>query len=332
MSATPAPAAGPDAPPAALPTARPVPSLLVPHLGLLAVVIVWSAQATILKFGLRSVGPLGFTSLRFAIGGAVLLALGLATGERFRQRPPLRLLLPATVLGLVLNPLGFIIGVRLSTAVDVSVIMGLTPIAAAVLLLILARRPIPPRRLAGVVLGFAGLVAVVAATAHAGPSGSLALLGDLVALVSPICWAGYILVAARAARHSSAVVFLTWSTLLAEVVLLPLLLFEAAHQPERWLGAVPWLVLSGVVATGAGYAVYFWALPRVGVTETAVYMYIQPLLGALIGAFFLGEPFGPWQVGGAVAIIAAAYLGSWSRAGGKRRSVPAASRGPSAER
>ena len=314
MSAAPAPVADRETAVATAPAHRRAPSLLVPHLALLAVIVTWSAHATVMKIGLRYVGPLAFTSLRFVIGGAVLLGVGLATGERFTKRPPLRMLVAATAFGLVINPLGFTVGVRLSTAVDVSVIMGLTPIATAIILLVLARRRIPPRRLAGVLLGFAGLLAVVAATARGGPAASTALLGDLVALVSPICWAAYIVVAARAARASGAIFFLTWSMLLAQVVLLPLLLVEAAHQPEHWLQGLPWLMVSGVLATGAAYAIYFWALPRVGVTETAVYTYLQPLLGALMGAFFLGEPFGPWQIGGAIAIVAAAYLGSWSRA------------------
>ena len=285
---------------------------LLPHLALLGTIVVWSAHATVMKVGLRHIGPLAFTSFRFLAGGAVLLTVALVTRQPIWRRPPLRLLVPATAFGLVANPLGFTIGVRYSTAVDVSVIMGLTPVATAVLLFATARRPLPARRVAGIVLGFAGLVAVVAASAHRSGSGS-ALLGDLVALASPTCWAAYILVAARAARHSSAVVFLTWSMLLSQAVLLPLLVVESAARPEAWVPALPWLAFSAVLATGAGYAVYFWALRRVGITETAVYMYLQPLLGALMGALFLGEPFGPWQVGGALAIIAAAYLGSWSR-------------------
>lgn len=299
---------------AAAPAARARAGLLLPHLGLLTTMVVWAAHATVMKIALRSVGPLALSSARFAIGALALIAIGLASGQPLRRRPPLRLLLPATMFGLVLNPLGFTLGLHLSTAVDLSVIMGLAPIAAAGLLFAVARRPLPPRRLAGLVLGFAGLVLVVAATAHRDAGTGRALLGDLLGLIAPLSWAAYILIAARAARSSSAIVFMAWSMVLAQVVLLPLMLAEAGRQHEAWQAALPWLAASGVIATGAGYGVYFWALPRLGVAETAVYTYLQPLLGAAAGALFLGEALGPWQVAGAAAIVGAAYLGTWSRA------------------
>jgi O-acetylserine/cysteine efflux transporter len=285
-------------------------STLLPHLAMLATMVIWSGNAVSVKVGLEHVQAIPFTAARFAIGAAVLAGYTQITRQQLRRRPPLKLLIPAAITGVVINQLGFTYGVHLSTAVDISIIMGLGPLATALgLMLILRRRP-PARRLAGLAIGFAGVVAVVGASARGG-GGSL--LGDLIGLASPLSWAAYTLIASEAARRSSASVFLTWTILFSLVLLVPIAGFQALQGGEQWIPALPSLLYSSVLATGAGYLFFFWAIPRLGVTETAVYSYLQPLLGALMGAFFLGEEFGLLQAGGAIAIVAGAYLGSWSR-------------------
>jgi drug/metabolite transporter (DMT)-like permease len=286
-------------------------SLLVPHLALLVTIVVWSANATVLKIGLAHVRPIPFVAARFVIGAAFLALLAIATRRELRRVPPLRLLVPAALSGIIGNQLGFTFGVQLSTAVDASIIMGASPIFAAIVLFLVSGRQPPPRRLLGLGIGFLGLLLVVAAGARGG-GGSLA--GNAIAVLAPTSWGAYLVVAARANRTTNALVFLTWTTLFAVVLLVPMAVVETSLTGSNdWLPAIPAILYSGLVATGLAYALYFWALPRVGVTETAVYTYLQPLLGALMAAFFLHEAFGPLQVVGAVAILLAAYLGSWSR-------------------
>lgn len=282
----------------------------MPHLALLLVIVIWSANATVLKVGLAHVRPVPFMTVRFAIGGALLALVALAARRRLRQMPPIGVVAAGAVTGIIVNQLGFTYGVKLSTAVDASIIMGAGPICAAIGLFAVSRQRPPLRRLLGLGLGLAGLVLVVGASRGSGGS----LLGDAVLLTAPVSWGVYLLVAAEANRTTNALVYLTWTALFAMVVLVPLAAIEGAIAGGNdWVPAIPSLLYSGLLATGAGYGLYFWALPRLGITETAVYTYLQPLLGALMGAFFLHEVFGLLQMAGALAIIAAAYFGSWSR-------------------
>lgn len=295
-------------------------SSILPHLAILATIVIWSANATALKIGLAHVRPVPFMTVRFAIGTAFLVVVAVAGRRELRRVPPLSLLVPAALSGIVINQFGFTVGVQLSTAVDASIIMGISPIFAAIALFAVSRQRPPARRLLGLGIGFAGLLLVVTAAARGG-GGSL--LGDAIALAAPVSWAIYLLLAAHANRTSNAVVFLTWTAVTALIFLLPMALLEGVRAGNNdWLPALPALLYSGLLATGLGYALYFWALPRVGITETAVYTYLQPLLGALIAAVFLHEPFGTLQIVGAVAIIAAAYLGSWSRVRVPQQATP----------
>jgi drug/metabolite transporter (DMT)-like permease len=154
------------------------------------------------------------------------------------------------------------------------------------------------------------VVLVVAAGARAGAGSAL---GDLIALGTPLSWAIYLVIANAAAKHTDAVVFTTWSLVAATLVFLPMALAQATQGSDHWVAALPAVAYSGVFATGLAYALYSWALPRVGITETSMYTYLQPVLGVAIAAVFLHEAVGPLQVLGGAAILLAAYLGCWSR-------------------
>lgn len=281
------------------------------HAALLVTILLWSANAAFVKVGVANVRPIPFTTARFAVGAAVLALFAILSRRDLRRRPPFRLLAAAALFGFVLNQLTFTYGVHLSTAVDVSLIVGLSPIMTAIVLYaaVSQRRP-PARRLLGLGLGFAGIVLVVLAGARAGGGSAL---GDLIALGTPLTWAIYLVIANEAARRSEAVVFTTWCVAFSVLVFLPMAAVQATQGADDWIPALPSILYSGVMATGVAYALYSWALPRIGVTETSMYTYLQPVCGVAIGAIFLHEAVGPLQVVGGAAILLAAYLGSWSR-------------------
>jgi drug/metabolite transporter (DMT)-like permease len=282
------------------------------HLALTLTIVLWSANAAIVKVGVANVRPIPFTTARFAVGALVLAILAVISGRDLRRPPPLKLVAGGALFGFVLNQLTFTYGVHLSTAVDVSLIVGLSPIMAAIVLYAaVSRRRPPARRVAGLLLGFAGVVLVVAAGARAGGGSAL---GDLIALGTPLTWAVYIVIASEAAKRTDPVVFTTWCLVVSILVFLPMAAVQATQGADAWIPALPAIAYSGIAATGVAYALYSWALPRVGVTETSMYTYVQPVMGVAIGAVFLHEVVGPLQVVGGAAILLAAYLGSWSRA------------------
>jgi drug/metabolite transporter (DMT)-like permease len=276
------------------------------------VILIWSGNAVVVKLGLQHVRPVPFTTARFLVGGLVILAVALARGHQVTRIPRLRILLPAALLGIVLNQLAFTYGVRLTTAVDVSLLMGLSPIITGILLVLVARKRLPWRTIVALALGFVGLMLVVLATARGGTGGSL--VGDLITLGAPTAWAGYLLIVAGEARRIPATVMTPWIMLTGLMVLLPLAAVDLARSSDDWLSALWPLAYAAILATGVAYTAYFWAIPRLGVTGTAIYTYMQPAVGAAAGALFLHEGFGLLQALGALGILAAAYLGSWNQA------------------
>jgi drug/metabolite transporter (DMT)-like permease len=287
-------------------------SQLAAHGALLFASVVWAANASVVKVGLRHVHPVEFLTARFAVAALVLGGIALAWHrDEMRKGPPWRLVLPAALLGIVPNQLFFTFGVDLSTVVDISLIMGLCPFMVALLVLVLTRSAPPPRQVVALFVGFAGLAVVVL---ESGRSGGGSLAGDLLGLGLPVSWAVYIVTSSRA-RAISPTSFMAWLLVVAAAIMLPVAGGAMATAPtgDDWQAGLLPLTYSSLLSTGLSYVAFFWGMRRVGVTGSAIYSYLQPPLGALMGAVFLGEKVGAAQLVGAVLILLAAYLGSWRR-------------------
>ena len=133
--------------------------------------------------------------------------------------------------------------------------------------------------------------------------------GDLLLLLSGVCFAAYSLLGRPLlARHPSIRVT-AWSFLWGLLTTAPLAAVE-----WQVAGRSPWTAMSvaavlylGVVMTGLGYLVWNWALERVSAARAAIYLNVQPLVGALLGVVWLGEPLSVFTVAGGSLVV----LGLW---------------------
>lgn len=100
------------------------------------------------------------------------------------------------------------------------------------------------------------------------------------------------------------------------------LLLLAFHGQLRLDGAgLAYALLSGALASGLGYAVWYSALPGLTAIQGASVQLSVPVLAALCGALLLGEPLAPrlppatLAVLGGIALILAPRLGRAAREG-----------------
>jgi drug/metabolite transporter (DMT)-like permease len=76
------------------------------------------------------------------------------------------------------------------------------------------------------------------------------------------------------------------------------------HRP-RWSGtAMIGTAYLGVVITAFGYLVWNWVLERVAAPRVALFVNVQPVVGALLGIWWLREPLTAFTViGGALVLV-----------------------------
>lgn len=140
--------------------------------------------------------------------------------------------------------------------------------------------------------------------------------GDLLALAAALCWAAYsILIRSVSRRYSS--VFITRKVFAYGLLtVLPFFLWRPWQfpltsflQPEIWGN----LLFLGLVASFACFALWSWAVKRIGALSTSNYIYLNPVATVAASAIFLAEPITAVAALGMVLILLGVYLANSSK-------------------
>ncbi|MEM8576439.1 MAG: DMT family transporter [Pseudomonadota bacterium] len=230
----------------------------------------------VFQAGLRSAGGVAVLVLWMAWrGGAVRMARGAWAG--------------GTVAG-ALFALEFMC---LFTALDLTTVSRSSVIfySMPVWLALAAHFLIPGERLSGLrVLGLALAMGGVALAVLDRGAGAGSLLGDLLALVAALCWAG-IALCVRVTRLSDVppAEQLMWQL----VVSAPLLLLAAplmgdlfrAPEAIHWAG----LAFQIVAVASLGFLAWFWLMKRYPASDVAAFSFLSPVFAVLLGWLLLSE-------------------------------------------
>lgn len=274
---------------------------------LLATIALWSLNLTVTRYILtHGFEPLAYSVVRY--GGAVVAFLAIVwVAERsFRvARRDLRLVvLTATIL--FLNQICFVYALKLASAATIALILGATPMVAALLGAVLRTEELTPRFWLGAVVSFAG-VGLVAAGSGGDLSGDTG--GVLFGLGMAATWAAYSVgIAPLMARYSPSRI----SALVLGASWLPMLLVGLPQLGEqRW--GLPWEVWPLLVFATLGPLVLtnvFWfrSLHRIGPSRATLAANLQPFAAAVVALILLGEPIAAVQVVGGVLVAGGILL------------------------
>ena len=278
-----------------------------PDLVALLVVAIWGVSFTLKKFALEEIDVLPFMAVRYA--GMLALAWMVLGGRRVRGRPigvaraDLRRVAIAGVLGYaVYIPLSTL-GLSLTTPFSTTLLMGMSPLFAALMLALAGGERITARHVGGMLLAFAGLCVFLwhklALALHA------ASVGDLLVLVSAACFAGYSIASKPlGARYAFPVVVAHTCAVGAIPIVLVTAPAALAYDWSR-ISATGWATLAWtiVVPVYLAWGLWAWAVARAGVGRTATLMYLVPVIGAVTARVLFGEDFDAHKIAGAVLIL-----------------------------
>jgi len=263
------------------------------HLALVAVQLLFGVFPVFGRVAMdpeRGFAPFAVAAGRIGFGAVVFGLLAVAVHGRGAW-PPRALwgrLLGLSMLGIVANQGLFLLGLARSSAMDAGVLVCLIPVFTyGVAVVIGQERPVA-MRLIGVAVALLGTMPLLLARG-ATLSGDHAV-GNALMAVNCLCYAIY-LVASKplVTRHPPLVVGF-W-VYLAAVPFLPAFLAvdglpAVASVGEDALWSLGFVLVFPTVVT---YLLNLFALTRVRASTTAFYIYLQPLLAALGGAWWLGE-------------------------------------------
>lgn len=156
---------------------------------LLTTVLLWSLNLSVTKYILdHGLAPLSYATARYALAGAIFVAMSLVAERTLRiERRHVALLLLTAVL-LWLNQVCFVLALDATSASTIGLLIGTIPIFAALFGLALGRERLHARFWAAAVVSFLG-VALVALGAGGDVSGGYG--GIALGVVTAATWAAY---------------------------------------------------------------------------------------------------------------------------------------------
>jgi drug/metabolite transporter (DMT)-like permease len=155
---------------------------------------------------------------------------------------------------------------------------------------LLPAEPITARKLAGLILAFAGVLITFWDSLHF-PT-RLQLLGDLLSLTAGFLWAVTSLYLKRVVRTSMTPSQMLFYQLGFSAVQLSAmsLLFEPRQVTDLSGVVLASMAYQGIVVAFASYLVWFWLIQVYPVSNISGFTFFTPIFGILLGGLLLHEP------------------------------------------
>lgn len=196
---------------------------------------------------------------------------------------------------------------------DVTAMNYLSPVYVTLGAALLLKEPLPPRRLAAVVMALVGAVIILRPGLREIDLGHIAMLGTALMFA-----AGYLVAKQLSGEVSPAVVV----GMLSITVTIGLAPFAAAVWVPVTLVNLGWLFLVACFAT-AGHLTMTMAFAAAPLTVTQPVTFLQLIWAVALGAAVFGEPVDGWVVFGGAVIMGSVSFITWREALAKRRVTPA---------
>ena len=284
---------------------------------LASIATIWGASFFFIEIGLEAFAPPVVAFARIALGAAALVAFPRARRPVDRADLPRVALLGIVWMGvpLTLFPLA---QQHIASSVA-GMINGAAPLATAVVAAMLLRR-VPGRwQLAGLAIGFLGVVAISLPNlrgADAAPRGVV-----LVLLAVVLYGFAFNLAVPLQQRYGSLPVLLR-AQLVAAVAVAPFAAAGLSDSSWSWTSALAMLAL-GAVGTGLAFAAMTSLVGRVGGPRGSVSVYLVPVVAILLGVLVLGERVAPLALVGTALVILGAWLTSRGESAPRANERPA---------
>lgn len=272
---------------------------------MLAVVLIWGTNYTVVKESMEAIPALAFMSLRFGLAALAMGALMLwFEGWKPLPRATFLRLAALGLIGNTLYQISFMVGMSHTTVANSGVLGAVSPVLVPLLAGVFGLDKLTRSVLLALVLAVPGMLLMV--SSHGPNMSAETRLGDLLILTGSCCWAIYT-VGLRSLSNELSTLRVTAMTMLigapgAVLVGLPtvLRLEPSTIAPGAWAG----LIYSALIPLVLGYFIWNRSVQQVGSSRTALYVTGMPVVAALTAWAVRGERPTPVQAVGATLILA----------------------------
>ena len=286
---------------------QPIPHDRLPRQGLILLALLslgWGVNWPIMKIVLSEIPPLYFRAVSLLLGGIGLLGIARLAGYRIAvPAGHWRSILVLSACNIIGWNIFAIYGVSLLPSGRAALLGFTMPVWSAILSVYLLGERITGRRIAALVLGLSGIVALMGGSI----AGFMQAPGGAICMIlAAWCWALGIVMFKRLPVPMPTIALTGWTMLLGG---LPLLAAAVPLETSRLVAPTLWPAAGLIYNTLVAFMFCYWAWNRivlmVPVAVSSLSSLATPLIGVASGMLLLGEPVGWQEILGASLILSA---------------------------
>ena len=281
-------------------------------------VLFWGFSFISIKVAVSVFPPMTLGTVRFAIAIVLLFVMYRLSPERARQEKGLKqvkedlpLLICSGLAGVTFYFFGENNGVARVTASEASIITAAIPVLTITADWIAGKvsagtsARLGARHWLGALISMTGVALVVGVSFSL--SGSIT--GYLYMGGAALCWVAYgLLTRPLFARGRPRIYVVFWQNVIGFLGFLPFAALERAHWVMPPLSVIFHVLFLAICCSAMCYSLYAYSLEVLGISVSAVFLNLVPVVTVVAGFFIMGDRLAPLQWAGAALVVSGVYL------------------------
>lgn len=257
------------------------------------------------------IGPYAFILVR-VIGATILfwtVSLFVKT-EKIDKKDWPRIIL-CSFLGMVINMLAFFKGLELSTPVNSSVMITLSPIIVFIFSAILLKEKIEGIKAFGIASGFVGALILVLYTSKTGVNAPNIPMGNLLFIVNSFAYGLYLVLVKPLISKYNIITLLKWLFLFGVVMNFPVTITQFLEIEWTSLPIKEAIMPIIFVVVGTTFFTYLfnaYALTKLTASSVSSFIYLQPIVGIVFAISTKSDSLSLISVIGMILIFIGIYF------------------------
>ncbi|MCF4100727.1 DMT family transporter [Gillisia sp. M10.2A] len=254
--------------------------------------------------------PFGFILLRVSGAAVVFWILSIwGPKEKIATSDWLRIV-GCTIFGMAINMLFFFKGLSLSTPINSSVIVTLSPILVFILAAILIKEKVTFLKTLGITIGLAGALTLVLFSNGETVNAPNIPLGNLFFIINAFSYGMYLILVKPLTAKYHSLTLMKWFFLFAIFINLPITISEFTavewiNLPAHAIWKMAFVVLGTTVST---YLLNIYALKELSASTISAFIYLQPLIAIVYAVSTGADSLDIVKITAAMLVFTGVYL------------------------
>lgn len=254
--------------------------------------------------------PFGFIFLR-VFGAAILFWIISFSGPKEKiATSDWPRLIACAIFGMVINMLFFFKGLSLSTPINSSVIVTLSPVMVLILASFLLRERITLLKTIGIIVGLAGALVLVLFSVESKENAPNIPLGNILFMVNAFSYGLYLILVKPLTAKYHSFTLMKWLFSIGVIVNFPITIGEFTDVqwlslPMEAIWKMAFVVLGTTFTT---YLLNVYALKQLSASTISAFIYLQPLIGIIYATATGADSLNLIKIVAGILVFAGVYM------------------------